>query len=365
MKKFFALLLTFIVSISSFGLIACDSPARSSHNFEDSWSYNETHHWKACQDNDCTEVSEKSEHDFTSDTCVCGAKKDVTNGSGTGSSGTGSGNPESGGGSQDNDKKPNGDGTQDSDKPQTGTGDGTQDSDKPQASGSEISSSNWLKAFKFNNVTIKHYIIENGNKKYDSSYLFADDKLMLSAPNHESVTTDAEIIKTTKGFYDFSTCYSSASYSNGKYFIESFSPFEGIEHKNAYLTFKDGKLSALEGNIIKAGQTDKQQNYYIEFVDYGTTVIKESTGSGTIQGGSSGNQSSSSPVHPDFGDNSRPNDKEPEKVPEKTPEPTLVYIDRENNIYHLDRNCSKSNLSIRDLEDALKSQFTPCDICVK
>ena len=153
MKKFFALLLTFVVSISSFGLIACDSPAPSSHNFEDSWSYNETHHWKVCQDNDCTEVSEKSEHDFTSDTCVCGAKKDVTNGSGTGSSGTGSGNPESGGGSQDNNKKPN--------------GDGTQDSDKPQASGSEISSSNWLKAFTFNNVTIKHYIIENGNKKYE------------------------------------------------------------------------------------------------------------------------------------------------------------------------------------------------------
>ena len=371
MKKFFALVLTFVVSISSFGLIACDSPTQSSHNFEDSWSYNETHHWKACQDDDCAEVSEKAEHEFTDDTCVCGAKKDVTNGSGNGQGGTGSG-------SQDNDKTPNGGDTQDSDKPQTGTGDGTQDtdkkpnggssqdSDKTQTSGSEISSNNWLKAFDFNNVTIKHYIIENGNKKYDSSYLFADDKLMLSAPNHESVTTDAEIIKTTKCFYDFSTCYSSASYSNGKYFIESFSPFEGIEHKNAYLTFKDGKLSTLEGNIIKNGSTDILQNYYIEFVDYDTTVIKESTGSGTIQGGSSGNQSSPSPIHPDFdGGNGSTNDKDPEKTPEKTPEQTWVYIDRENNIYHLDKNCSKSALSKRDLEDALKSQFIPCDICVK
>ena len=79
-----------------------------------------------------------------------------------------------------------------------------------------------------------------------------------------------------------------------------------------------------------------------------------------------GNQSSPSPIHPDFdGGNGSTNDKDPEKTPEKTPEPTWVYIDRENNIYHLDKNCSKSALSKRDLEDALKSQFIPCDICVK
>lgn len=43
------------------------------HTYESIWSYNDTHHWYACVDEDCSKTSKKAEHSFVSGKCsVCG-----------------------------------------------------------------------------------------------------------------------------------------------------------------------------------------------------------------------------------------------------------------------------------------------------
>jgi hypothetical protein len=52
--------LTIVLLLSCVSFIAC-APA---HNFDSKWSRDETHHWKACKDADCTEISNKAEHEW-------------------------------------------------------------------------------------------------------------------------------------------------------------------------------------------------------------------------------------------------------------------------------------------------------------
>lgn len=70
MKKLLLILLCLTLVCSLFG--ACNP---SEHKFSSEWSYNETHHWKACIDDGCEEKGSYAEHVFENSECVCGATK--------------------------------------------------------------------------------------------------------------------------------------------------------------------------------------------------------------------------------------------------------------------------------------------------
>ncbi len=348
MKKFLAIILTFAVITSSLSLTACLTVATpSSHSFSNEWSYDDSHHWKVCDDEGCDEISEKASHSFTDGICECGAEESFSGGSGNGGSGSGSGN----GGSGNESGNGGGSGI---------TGGGSQQTGSPQ-----VSSTSWQKAFAFDNVTIRQYIVKEGKHEYISSYLFDGDKLMLSAPGHESITEDKQNIERTKSLYDFSSCYSSASYKDGKYFIKSFSPLDGITHEDVYLTFSDGKIVLIEGTLAEGSGYEEAQDYYTEFINYGTTaVVKPNQNPATPnKPGISvtdpnlddvgGNQSSKDPTHPDL-DHTSPE-----------PEQDRVYLDDEERVYHRKLNCVNKKLVPSDKSVAEKKNYKACSDCFK
>ena len=61
MKKSISILLTICICLSSILMLAsCDE--EHVHSYADEWSKDETHHWHACEGEDCSEISDKSEH---------------------------------------------------------------------------------------------------------------------------------------------------------------------------------------------------------------------------------------------------------------------------------------------------------------
>ncbi len=73
MKKQVALLLSVCATFSIFS--ACSE--EHTHNYGTEWLKNETHHWQVCKDEDCSKLSEKTEHSWENDACtVCGQVKE-------------------------------------------------------------------------------------------------------------------------------------------------------------------------------------------------------------------------------------------------------------------------------------------------
>ena len=61
MKKSISILLTICICLSSILMLAsCDE--EHVHSYADEWIKDETHHWHACEGEDCSEISDKSEH---------------------------------------------------------------------------------------------------------------------------------------------------------------------------------------------------------------------------------------------------------------------------------------------------------------
>lgn len=94
-KRFFVLTIALIVSMLCITLVACngkdkdntpDTPSGHDHTYATEWSKDGESHWHACTGEDCTEISDKASHSFTTgrdatshwQECACGYKKDVT-----------------------------------------------------------------------------------------------------------------------------------------------------------------------------------------------------------------------------------------------------------------------------------------------
>ncbi len=69
MKKLLTALLCLTLIFSCLIVTACGK----THNFSNEWTFNETHHWKACKDIGCEEKGEYANHVFENSECVCGA----------------------------------------------------------------------------------------------------------------------------------------------------------------------------------------------------------------------------------------------------------------------------------------------------
>ncbi len=70
MKKISTILFCLTLIFSCIIATACDS---TEHNFATKWTFDETHHWKACTDEDCNAKGEYAEHVFENSECACGA----------------------------------------------------------------------------------------------------------------------------------------------------------------------------------------------------------------------------------------------------------------------------------------------------
>lgn len=71
MKKLFTLFLSVVMLLTACAsLIGCGG---HSHTYGE-WVKTQTHHWKECTDETCSEKSEYGPHSFTNGACVCGAR---------------------------------------------------------------------------------------------------------------------------------------------------------------------------------------------------------------------------------------------------------------------------------------------------
>ena len=63
MKRLISILLTVCMCFSiGMVLTACGDNESHEHTYKTEWAYDDTHHWHACEGEDCTEVSDKAEH---------------------------------------------------------------------------------------------------------------------------------------------------------------------------------------------------------------------------------------------------------------------------------------------------------------
>ena len=77
MKKFLSIFVAIIIAIPMFLLVGCFGDDHT-HTFAATYSYDATHHWYACKQEDCKETKEKAEHVFNAQTCtVCGYVDDA------------------------------------------------------------------------------------------------------------------------------------------------------------------------------------------------------------------------------------------------------------------------------------------------
>ena len=79
MKKLLKLAVALATAASlTLGISACGGEQEHEHKY-DTWDYNETQHWKYCdehgEDKSNIDESTKADHDFTNGDCVCGAQK--------------------------------------------------------------------------------------------------------------------------------------------------------------------------------------------------------------------------------------------------------------------------------------------------
>lgn len=73
--KLFAVLLCLVLTIASFGFVACNNTndTQTTHNYSQEWSFDKENHFHKCTDEGCTEVSEKAAHTIENGACtVCG-----------------------------------------------------------------------------------------------------------------------------------------------------------------------------------------------------------------------------------------------------------------------------------------------------
>ena len=83
MKRLVTYVICILTALSLLTFTGCDAlgglmgGGGDQHNFSTEWSSDETHHWKACTDQDCNEKKDYSEHVFVDYQCECGATDGV------------------------------------------------------------------------------------------------------------------------------------------------------------------------------------------------------------------------------------------------------------------------------------------------
>lgn len=75
MKKLYQVLLIVCVFLSIGAVLTSCGNITHTHTYETVWSYNDAHHWYACEGDSCSSTSNKAEHIFEGNKCACGYEK--------------------------------------------------------------------------------------------------------------------------------------------------------------------------------------------------------------------------------------------------------------------------------------------------
>ena len=197
------------------------------HNLSQEWTTGNGKHWHVCQTSGCSFISDESVHIYTNGICVCGDIESITD-------------------------------------------------------THIVSNEQWTTAFAFTNVTIKQYLVVDGQNIPVGNYLLNEnDALFITEEMTIPMNEYANMIRLK---FDFSDCYENAEYQNGKYYLASFDVFSdgSYVYENAYLTFENGVLISISATIKEEvieydddfneiGTTTEISIGYFEFVDYGLT----------------------------------------------------------------------------------------------
>ncbi len=206
----------------------------ANHNFDEEWSVNDEKHWRECVTSECNERAEEQIHTYTNGSCICGKQEPIFD-------------------------------------------------------THSVTAKEWSDSFAFENVTVENYrLVEN--QKILTMEILLDGENGLLIVDGMKVPMDgyAAAMRLT---YNFSSCYATATYADGKYAVERFDVYGdgSYVYENALLSFDNGKLLGIEATVKEEvveydddfneiGTTTETYSAVIEFKDYGTTELTYQNG---------------------------------------------------------------------------------------
>ena len=154
--------------------------------------------------------------------------------------------------------------------------------------GEEVTQLEWESAFAFENVTMDEYYAQEGEDlTYQCTVLMDGDKgVMLT--DQMSMPMGVEQLRDTRMMFDLSSCYESAVFEDGCYVVSDYdiSGDGSMVYKEVSLTFNDGLLTSIYATVEESypeidestgddvGVITDTAILYVEFRDYGTTVVE-------------------------------------------------------------------------------------------
>lgn len=133
----------------------------------------------------------------------------------------------------------------------------------------------WKALFTLENVTVTEYLVMEGQKIPITGILFNGADCIVNVDG--STIPLSGYAHMYRSMFDLSNEYDTVEYKNGQYYVPSHKPFgEGeTEYSDLYVTVTDGVMTSVTGKMTDTyeGETTTE-DVYIEFTNYGTTVVE-------------------------------------------------------------------------------------------
>lgn len=148
--------------------------------------------------------------------------------------------------------------------------------EKPETPELPLTKAQWEALFTLDNVTVTINSVYEGQNIPIQKFLFANNKCALDMEGMLIPMDDAEQYRS---MFDVSNAYDKVQYKDGKFYLASHNPFGtgDMYYENLYVTVADGKIVSVAANMVEVADdgTKTSDPAYIEFTNYGTTVIPE------------------------------------------------------------------------------------------
>lgn len=146
----------------------------------------------------------------------------------------------------------------------------------PETPALPLTKAQWEALFALENVTVTVNMVYEGQNIPIQKLLLVGDKCGIE---YDGMITSEEGAAEYRKMFDVSDCYDKVEYKGGKFYLASHYPFgDGdMYYENLYITVQDGKMVSVEANMVEVADdgTKTSDPAYIEFTNYGTTVIPE------------------------------------------------------------------------------------------
>ena len=139
-----------------------------------------------------------------------------------------------------------------------------------------LTKAQWEGLFALENVTVTVNMVSEGQNIPIQKMLFAGDKCAIE---YNGTIIPQDNAAQYRKMFDVSSAYDKVEYKDGKFFLASHDPFGdgSMYYENLYVTVADGKIVSVAANMVEVADdgTKASDPAYIEFTNYGTTVIPE------------------------------------------------------------------------------------------